>query len=399
MRKPILFATLAAASLWASSALPCGGPFGAGFTVDPSQKIVVKHDAGVETYIFRPHFCGQASQFGLVLPIPDQLTANPELAEAKLFDELDAFTAPAVVKQTKCAGDYDTDAGAYDAGSNGGEGGVDVINAGQVGIFDWVLVKADTTTAFTDWLDANSFPHDPTAESAFSYYVQKSWYFVAFKVTASNTAPPAGSRLCGDLGPLSLSFSAVEAVVPARIAAVDTAQLYAYAWEVFGISNSVMSAVNQNVSPILRFAGSFPNGQTAQYPELSKLAAPGNKVTKLLLAFYGSSIDADITLTPSPSQADYRDTVYETTYVDCDAGTGGSAGQAGTGGGGGSAGQPIDADAGATGGTGGTDEVVTPPTPDDSGCSVAGGGSSRFASFGALAALFAGWLSARRRRR
>ena len=33
--------------------------------------------------------------------------------------------------------------------------GIDVVSAGRVGNFDWVLAQADTEAAFTDWLDTH----------------------------------------------------------------------------------------------------------------------------------------------------------------------------------------------------------------------------------------------------
>ena len=385
MRRNLLFGTLAAASLWASSALPCGGGFGPNMYINRSQTIIVKHAAGVETYIFRPSFCGQSAAFGLVLPIPAELTSNPKLAEPALFDELEAFTAPRVVHETKC-GEDPRDGGVVGGGSGPRDGGVDVVNAGRVGIFDWVLLKADTRGSFTQWLDANGFPHAPAADASFEYYVNKGWYFVAFKVTASDTAPPVGIELCGELGPLSLSFPAVKPVIPARIAAVDTFSPNPYAWEVFGISDAVVDAPNRNVLQYLKFAGSFASGQSAAYPELSTLAQPGQKVTKLLVSFSSPSLVGDIELVPSPSQADFREPLYATTWVACDAGAWGNTGEGphGSGANGGHAGP-------AAGG-------VADASHDDSGCAISGGRPSRFSAFATFGALCAGWLAARRRR-
>src|SRR5512143_1096636 len=128
---------------WPLAALPCGGGFGQGLSIDPSQKIVLVHKNGVETYIFSPHFCGRAAEFGLILPVPDKLVANPTLGDRKLVDELEAYTAPKIEKQRACYGRQGgRDAGGISRG-DGGSNGVTVVNRGQVGIFDWVLLKAD----------------------------------------------------------------------------------------------------------------------------------------------------------------------------------------------------------------------------------------------------------------
>jgi hypothetical protein len=40
---------------------------------------------GTETYVFQPRFCGSAQQFGLILPVPAKLSAQPALSKAEVF--------------------------------------------------------------------------------------------------------------------------------------------------------------------------------------------------------------------------------------------------------------------------------------------------------------------------
>ena len=63
--------------LAARAVLPCGAPFGMGIEANPQQDIIVAYKDGAETYVFQPTFCGTASNFGLILPIPSTLTASP----------------------------------------------------------------------------------------------------------------------------------------------------------------------------------------------------------------------------------------------------------------------------------------------------------------------------------
>jgi hypothetical protein len=62
--------------LAASPAFPCGGGFGPNIQVNPQQDIIVVWKDDVETYVFQPIFCGTATNFGLILPVPAQLTQN-----------------------------------------------------------------------------------------------------------------------------------------------------------------------------------------------------------------------------------------------------------------------------------------------------------------------------------
>lgn len=369
MNRLIAASLFAATALTASAALPCGGGFGTGLEVSPSQKIVVVHDQGTETYVFSPHFCGRAAQFGLVLPIPSALASNPSLAESSLFTQLDDLTAPEIVYTDVCAGNMDAGAGggagSYDAGSNGG---VDVVNRGQVGIFDWVLLQADSTAAFTDWLDANAFPYDANATGHFSHYVDQSWFFVAFKVTADDQAPPDGYQLCGDLGPISVSFPTTDPVIPARIAAVDTSSPYGFSWQVFAFTDVPVDTATPGVTDKLLFTGALTADQLGAYPEVAKIALEGDQLTKLQLTFYGSDIQQDITLTPSNGKTSYRETIHRTRTIDCPPGVT----------------DPSQI------GSGGGDE-------DDGGCTLAASGSKNATFAFGLALCGAAFLLLRRR--
>lgn len=320
MRRFIASATFAVTTLAASAALPCGGGFGAGLEVNPSQEIVVVHDQGRETYIFSPHFCGKSAEFGLVLPIPDVLFANPTLAEEALFTELDELTAPRIEYVDVC---MNSDSSGSGPGSGGGSGaadagsGVDVVNRGQVGIFDWALLKADSTAAFTDWLDANGFPYEPAAIAHFSHYVTQDWHFVAFKVTVDQNDPPAGYDLCGALGPISLTFPSVAPVIPARIAAVGGSGDRPFVWDIFALGDGSMTARTPGVTTELKYTNGLTADQLASRPELAKITAPGSKLTKLRLTFK-NSIEEDITLEPSSSPTFYQETTYVTRSVTCD---------------------------------------------------------------------------------
>ncbi|HEY3446390.1 MAG TPA: DUF2330 domain-containing protein [Myxococcales bacterium] len=325
-----LLATLCACAfcLLAAPAYPCGGGFGAGITIDSSQTILVTHRAGVESYVFRPHFCGQAAQFGLILPVPATLTANPVLADPALFAELDRISAPTHVARTECRGRIGPDAGAANYAHDGGVSGPEIIDYGQVGIFDWVLLKADSAASFTAWLDANGFPHDASAEPLFSHYVQKGWFFVAFKVTAGESAPPAGSLLCGDLGPIQVSFTAAVPVVPTRIAAASTSAYSTLAWRIYAVAERQLGASMSEYHAKLRFSGALDSAALASAPELAKLAVAGDRLTKFEV-FFSPSTEADLALASDVSN-DFRETIDDVTYVDC-APPGGGCSSTGTG--------------------------------------------------------------------
>lgn len=373
----------ASASLWASTALPCGGMFGPNATVDPSQTLVVAHKAGTETYVFRPHFCGQSTSFGLILPVPASLSKSPTLGNPALFEELDRLSAPTVVKKTVCKSDaqFGAGGGAPGESNDGTKGGADVIDKGQVGIFDWALVKADSKDSFTQWLDTNGFPHAPEADEQFSHYVDEGWYFVAFKVTAGADAPPAGKKLCGDFGPIELAFPTATPVVPTRMAAVSAGGR-SPAWRIYGLTGagSQLGVTAARYPAMLSYSDELSSAALATAPQLSKLGVAGDRLVRLEVGFGFDGLSKDLELTPASPQK-MRSTRDEITYVDCPTTTPTNPGDPGNP----SLGTPVGD------GSGGSSS--------SSGCGVARDGRSGTIAFGGALALSLALVAARRRRK
>lgn len=311
MRAALSLSVLATLLLLSPLALPCGAGFGEALEIEPSQQIVLAERNGEETYVFNPYFCGEATEFGLILPVPAALSRNPELAQAALFTQLDELTKPIEIEKFYCP-DYDKDSAAGGALENGDrlpphESGVDVVDTGQVGIFDWALLQATSTDAFTTWLDTNGFPYQASATEHFDYYVAKAWHFVAFRVTAGAEAPPAGMKLCGNLGPLSLTFPASEMVIPARITATDGAAHQQYVWQVFTLADRQMQSGGNGTTDRLLYSGRLTEQTLQTFPALQGVAVAGERLTKLNISFYSDEIADDITLGPNPVEKDYRE--------------------------------------------------------------------------------------------
>lgn len=310
----------ALAVCWSSPALPCGGAFGQGMTIGKDQTIVVALDAGIETYIFQPRFCGQVADFGLILPVPASLSSQPALANAALYTELETVTAPRRETRKICRGSKSTGGGPTDAGAgNWSDAGVAVVEQGHVGIFDWSLLKAESAESFTAWLDANSYPHATEADAQFAHYVNQGWYFVAFKVTAASSAPSTGQTICGDFGPIQLSFPATTPVVPTRIAAVSSGAS-ANTWRVYTVAGDQMTAAGAEYYGTTRFSGVLDADTLAKYHALATLVAAGKRLTKLDINFYPKNLAGADLMLQATAAADYRDVVYDYVYEDCSVG-------------------------------------------------------------------------------
>jgi hypothetical protein len=313
MKRLLAFAASTVVLLTGGAAFPCGAPFGAGVTVDPRQDIVVVWKNNVETYVFQPIFCGTATDFGLILPVPDLLSQNPSLADQQAFTTAAALSEPSKRRVDQQQRSMGCMAAGSELGGmkNAAEDIPTVVASGRVGFLDWVQLKADTVSSFTDWLTANGYPYSDAATSVFSYYVQKGWYFLAFRI--SQEAAPGGGTICRALGPVALSFSTPVPVVPSRMASAGSATGSSrYSWRIFGITrgDTELTFVNADYSNRVRWYSGVIDA--ASVPSLSGLAEAGDRLTRLTLTFYAGSTDPDIDLTLA-APIDYRGT--EDVYV------------------------------------------------------------------------------------
>jgi MYXO-CTERM domain-containing protein len=279
---------------------------------------------GVETYVFQPTFCGTASTFGLILPVPSTLTESPALSDQQAFTAVDSLSQPTYVTVTSCYPSYNGSGGATGGTTSGVDTGTSVVASGRVGFLDWVQLKADTQTSFTDWLTTNGYPYSTAASSVFFYYVQKGWYFVAFKISQGAVRDGGNGVVCNALGPVKLSFTSTVPVVPSRMASAGTATgTYAsgFSWRIFGITTGDQQLAftdGANTNRVLGYSGALTASDVSS---LSVLAQAGDRLTKLTLTFSYGSTEPDVGLNLA-SATDYRETRYTTQYVRCDAGTG-----------------------------------------------------------------------------
>lgn len=346
-----LGAVMSAPLLAASPAAACGGGFGADLEIEPDQTIVFTHDGTVESYLLQPTFCGPAADFGLIVPIPSDLLGDPVLGDDRLYAELDDLTEPTIEVKEVCHDSQLGSNGGLAGGAGGSGGGVDVISEGSVGIFDWVQLDAGSATAFTDWLDERAFPYEQEAMAAFDHYVSAGWKFVAFTVKAAEiegAAMSPGGSLCGEFGPIELSFETPEPVVPARIAASDANSLYReFRWRVFAISAQKLQTKGIDVTrPVSEgagdqgaagggsadgfliateaFAGELDAAALDRYPTLASLAGEGDWVTELQVDFEGMAVGDDFFFEPAPEQTPYREVDVRVEHVTCADGSSGS---------------------------------------------------------------------------
>jgi hypothetical protein len=304
MKRRIACASAMVTLLTSAAAFPCGMSFGNNVTIDPHQDIIVAWKDGVETYAFQPTFCGTATDFGLILPVPAKLSQEPKTTDPQAFTAAATLSEPNKHEVTEhqsigCGGSESKVGAAADDSPA-------VVASGRVGFLDWVQLKASTESSFTDWLTANGYVYSSAASSVFSYYVAKGWYFLAFHI--SQDAVSGNGTVCRALGPVALSFPSSDPVVPSRMAAADSTNLYGrVTWRIFGITHGdvqlTFPAAN-SYDHVLWYSGAIKDADVASF---GGLAQSGDRLTRLTYSFYKRSESVDVTLTLAPAK-DYRGT-------------------------------------------------------------------------------------------
>jgi hypothetical protein len=181
--------------LLTSHLLPaCGSYFSRGLesAVHERQEVLIAfHEEAGEpraTYVVSADYSGDASDFAWVMPLSGELVDDPIIhADDTLFRELEDRTEPRFTEPGVLGTPIGGCACSAPVGSGEGDGEPDelvtVVREGSAGIFDYVVLAADTSGALTTWLSDNGFTVPDEAEPYLERYVAPGAYFLAFKLS------------------------------------------------------------------------------------------------------------------------------------------------------------------------------------------------------------------------
>lgn len=167
----------------------------------------------IETLIILPAFSGTATEFGMVMPIPDR----PEINEAseELFTYLDSHT-------NQFSWDGDLVPPLERSLGLSAENSVKIIEQKDVGDFETTVLTAENAKDLVDWLNGHKYQFSEMDEKNFEYYIQKGgYYFVAMKVNMDKATVDEDGNINGKLSPIEFIFSSEQPMLPFRIMAHD----------------------------------------------------------------------------------------------------------------------------------------------------------------------------------
>ena len=218
---------LAAPLLAPAAAQACGGFFCQNVPVDQTgENIVFVADGTTVQAFVQVQYQGEATEFAWIIPTP----SLPEVGVSSdaIFRYFAQNYRRAAYQNTTyhgTCGSYcwddqfaGSDASEQDTGSTDIEadtgGGVQIIEQGQTGPYDFAILRATDAQVLFDWLGANDYNLPATAIAAVEPYalMGDETHFVALKLQKDASV--------GDLQPVKLTYAAEQPMVPIQLTAI-----------------------------------------------------------------------------------------------------------------------------------------------------------------------------------
>jgi len=172
------------------------------------QRAVIIDHGGSETIILDTAYEGDKTEFAWVVPLPTLIEgADITTAAPDIFDDLYELTEPRA--WVSSGGGCGCGGG---AGGTSGEqlGGVNVWERLRVDDYEAAVLSATESGNLVTWLNANGYTSPAAQQATLEYYVDKSWYFVAFKIAPADEASASSASTptaAGDaLRPIQMTF-------------------------------------------------------------------------------------------------------------------------------------------------------------------------------------------------
>jgi hypothetical protein len=269
---------------------------------EPAQIALLVHDADAqrEELYLQVGFEGTAPEFGWVVPVP----SRPEVSavDRDLFWECHWLTEPVVRERGLGCGESHKLVAPAD--------GIEILEDRQVGIYRAMVVGASDAGVLADSLTRWGYLNDENrarAETALQFYVDRSWYFVLFRVAAGQF-PEGAEHWSGELEPIGLSFASAEPIYPLRISALSAAEqsevlLYVRAGHRMTFPGARTEYVNH-------ISASELQAIRARMPRLGPLLCEGSYLTKLRRTFRPSEMTDDLVLQRAETDDELRRIYY-----------------------------------------------------------------------------------------
>ncbi len=201
-----------------------------------ASQVVLAHEEGQTTMTLAMDYTGDLTEFALILPVPEVLTADDVTSpDPQLLEDLDTYSMPREAAYTcddivstsfstlGCASSFgcqaDNSLSGFDTGGIGdaAAGSVSVESSFSVAGYEFVVLSAEESADLELWLDNNGYALPAGGEAVLQEYIDAGAYFLAAKVSLTEAAP--GERQW--LPPIQIRYAAETWSLPIRIGTIS----------------------------------------------------------------------------------------------------------------------------------------------------------------------------------
>jgi hypothetical protein len=270
-----------------------------------TQRSIIIYDSENQKVGLIPQisFKGRPQDFCVVIPTPSVPKLNT--VASTIFYEIENLTLP--IYRGRDSGCFFGERGSVDYATSSESGGVNVLGEKSVGAFDTVTLSASDSGALIKWLQDNDYKFTAQDKSIIDFYIQKGWVFTAMKLNETSQTDSYGYYMY-NINPIILRFTANSLVYPIRLMAInseDSTDLVVYV-----LSDNKMSFPNANVE----YANNIDDNELKEiekdYPAFAGLIGQNRYITKLKRTFSIMEMDADIEITQSADNKEFKGVTY-----------------------------------------------------------------------------------------
>jgi hypothetical protein len=265
--------------------------------LQPAQKAFLTWDPTekVETFTVQPKFEGNALDFGMVIPTPNQpklhemprdffkhlavysIMKRREFPQSKLMPIERLKVLQRQLRQNAAIADES------DKATAGRKPTVVVLEAGVVGSLDYKIIEASRADDLYQWLKDHKYNFSGD-EATLNFYVQKKWLFTVMKIDTMQMKRNKDGTFAGEVTPTRFQFSSDTLIYPLKITQIsvkDKTEALFYVQAPFKVDLQGDNSYQYTWVPMLQAgSGCMPQGLPGRGGEWLK--AYSNQIPALL---------------------------------------------------------------------------------------------------------------------
>lgn len=193
--------------------------------INESSQVILARSGTTTSLTLTMDYRGSATEFALLLPVPEVITADDVTAmDQEIIDWIAGFSRPRAVRYS-CDDAFDTQLDGYGCGNLMGCGGAakdgaygtEVEGSFKAYGYEFVVLSAEESAGLQGWLTANGYAVPAGGEDILQEYIDAGSYFLAAKVSLDEV-PEENVWLT----PIRITYESDVFALPIRIGTISS---------------------------------------------------------------------------------------------------------------------------------------------------------------------------------